>query len=360
MADSVALARTTMDLCRIPSVTGDEKAICDHVERRLAALPAHFGVLSRHSHSLVLRPHGPKKDRPLVVLAGHFDTVPPHQDRPVAIVGQDWLEGTGASDMKSALAVMLHLVEDLDPAALPVDLGLCFYEREEGPYRDNYLGTLLQVEPFLANADLVVCMEPTDNRVEVGAVGCIHATLTFEGKRAHSGRPWQGINAVHRAAPLLTRLASAEPVDVQFHGLPFREVSAITIVSQTGTRNVVPDRFEMNLNYRFAPGKTLEQAEQDVYDLVAGEARVEFTDLSPSGHVCLDNPLANGLVRRTGDPLPKQAWTDVARFSQIGVDAINCGPGAGTQAHQANEGVTVAAIAASYDLVADWLAAPTR
>lgn len=356
-SDARALAQTTATLCRIPSVTGDEGALCDHVEARLRKLAPDRGRLRRSSHSLILLPH--RTGRPLVFLAGHLDTVPARQDREVNIEG-DWLEGCGASDMKSALAVMLHLVEDLSPQALGVDLGLVFYELEEGPYLDNYLGVLLEEEPALREAGLVVCMEPTDNRVEVGCLGCIHATLEFEGKRAHSARPWQGSNAVHAAGPLLQRLAAMPPADHVYGGLTFRETASITMVRATGTRNIVPAHFEMNLNYRFAPHKSLAEAQQDVVDLVAGDARITFTDLSPSGRVCLDNPLNRGLLRRTGAPLPKLAWTDVARFSQIGVDAVNCGPGAGAQAHQHNEGVSVAAIARSYALVRDWLGAPNE
>ncbi len=350
----MTLLDTTIALCRISSVTGDEGEVCDHVQARLNRLPAARGVVVRHSHSLVLRP--PRRAGvPLVVLAGHLDTVPPRQDRPVGVHQADWLEGCGASDMKSALAVMLHLVEDLDPADLPVDLGLCFYEKEEGPYDDNFLGPLLDLEPFLGEAALVVCMEPTSNKVQMGSVGSIHATLTFEGRRAHSARPWQGDNAVYKAAPLLTRLAETAPREVEFGPLVFREVASITMVREGGTRNVVPDSFVINLNYRFAPGKSMDAACDDVRALVAGEAEIEFTDLSPSGRVCLGNPLAEALVARCGAPEPKQAWIDVARFSEIGVDAINCGPGDGAQAHQRNEGVAVSAIDESYRLMRDWL-----
>jgi succinyl-diaminopimelate desuccinylase len=354
--DLEALAATALALCQIPSVIGNEEAICNWVQARLGRLPSERGELVRHSHSLVLKPN--RRDGcPLVILAGHLDTVPERQDRPASING-DWLEGCGASDMKSALAVMIHLIEDLDTRQLPVDLGLVLYEREEGPYEENYLGPLLELEPFLSQAELVVCMEPTDNRVEVGCLGCIHATLTFEGQRAHSARPWQGSNAVHKAGPLLIRLGQLKPVEVLFEGLAFTESSSITMVEGVGARNVIPDHFSMNLNYRFAPGKSLEQAQQDVLDSVNGEATVTFTDISPSGRVCLDNPLVQGLVARTGAALPKLAWTDVARFSVLGTDAVNCGPGAGAQAHQRNEGVSLAAVLQSYHLIRDWLQRP--
>ena len=347
------LAATTLDLCRIASVTGQEAELATWVERRLHRLPVAAGHVRRWSNSLILEPLR-RPGRPLVLLVGHLDTVPPRQDRPPNLVG-DWLEGCGASDMKCSLAVMLHLVEELPLQSLPVDVGLVFYEREEGPFEENYLGPLLAQEPFLGEAALAVCMEPTDNRVQVGCLGAIHATVTFSGRRAHSARPWQGENAVHKAGPLLTRLGGLAPRDVAFGPVTFREVAAITMVQATGTRNVVPDAFSVNLNYRFAPGKTLDQAQAEVLDLVGEGAHVAFTDLSPSGRVSLDNPLVSDLVRRTGPPEPKQAWTDVARFSAIGVDAVNFGPGQGAQAHQCNEGVAVSEIWKGYEVVRDWL-----
>ena len=355
MTVSTRLGQTTAELCEIPSVTGDEAALCDAVQARLGRLDPNRGQLVRHSHSLVLHPLR-RPSVPLVYLAGHLDTVPPRQDQPVHIDG-DWLSGCGASDMKSGLAVMLHLVEELAPADLGVDLGLVFYEREEGPYRENYLRVLLEREPQLHQADLCVCLEPTDNAVEMGCMGTLHATLTFEGRRAHSARPWQGHNAVHAAGPLLARLGAAEPRDVQLGPLVFREVMSITMVTGTGVRNVVPDRFEMNLNYRFAPDRSLASAQQEVLGLVGDDARVCFTDLSPSGAVCGSNPLARRLTELTeAPPRPKQAWTDVAQFTLNGIDAVNCGPGSGAQAHQRNEGVSVAAIARGYQLLRAWLA----
>jgi succinyl-diaminopimelate desuccinylase len=348
------LAQTTLELCGIASVTGNEKEICDWVQNRFVA-HAQWQV-TRHKDSIFVSPHDRRENKSLVILAGHLDTVPPRQDRPPNIQG-DWLEACGASDMKGALAVMLHLAETLKIDALPVDLALAFYGEEEGAYERNQLRLLLDQEPLLHQAALVICMEPTDNSVQVGCVGGIHATLTFSGRRAHSARPWQGENAIHAAGPLLNRLRQQERRAVSFGPLTFYEVATVTMAHKTGTRNVVPDEFQLNLNYRFAPGKTLEQGQQDIIDLIDGECDVTFRDLAPSGHTCLDNPLLRSLLAKTGDPEPKQAWTDVAQFSAIGIDAVNCGPGAPAQAHQQNEGIRIQALGESYDLLAGWLAA---
>jgi succinyl-diaminopimelate desuccinylase len=355
-ADPRALGERTLALCRIPSPIGQEAALADHVE---AWARAHFGQgqVLRHSHSLVL---GNLDDpRPAVALVGHLDTVPPHPTDGAPRIEGDRLFGLGASDMKGGLAVMMALAEDLPRAALPVNLVLVLYEREEGPYLENGLQPLLETVPALRRLRFAVAMEPTDNVVQVGCVGSLHATVHFSGRSAHSARPWQGENAVHKAGPLLAELLALAPREVVQGGFTFREVASITRADGGRARNVVPDAFTLNLNYRFAPGKTLEAAQKDVLALVAGRAQVTFTDLSPSGRVCDDNPFFRALLDRTGLPAEsKQAWTDVARLGLFGVDAVNFGPGETAQAHQANESAKVAALGVAYEKLSAFLAAP--
>jgi len=241
--------------------------------------------------------------------------------------------------MKGALAVMLALAEDLDSQSLPIRPAYVFYDKEEGPYVDNGLEPLYAEHgAILDSMDLAICMEPTCSTVQMGCTGTLHATVRVEGKRAHSARPWQGENAIHKAGPLLSELLERAPVDVYRGDLLFREVITATVARSPEARNVVPDFFEINLNYRFAPGKSLEQAQQDILDLVADRAKVEFTDLCPSGEACVDNGHVKRLLEQTGAAVePKQAWTDVARLQGWGIDAINYGPGESAQAHQRNE-----------------------
>lgn len=351
------LAERTLALCRIKSPIGDERELADHVE---AWARAHFPPreLFRHSHSLVLGDVA-RTDRPTVALVGHLDTVPGHgTDGPARIEG-DRLFGLGASDMKGGLAVMMALAEALPRETLPVNLALVLYEREEGPYLENGLGPLLQKVPGLRNVRFGIALEPTDNVVQVGCVGSVHATLRFDGKSAHSARPWQGQNAVHLAGPLLAELLGRPRGEVKVGAFDFYEVFSVTRAMGGRARNVVPDAFELNLNYRFAPGKTLEQAQEDVRALVGNRAAVEFTDLSPSGRVCDDNPFFQSLLRVTGLPAEsKQAWTDVAQLAANGIDAVNFGPGETAQAHQANESASVAALMKAFEALAAFLCAP--
>jgi succinyl-diaminopimelate desuccinylase len=334
------LAERTLGLCRIPSPIGQEAALADFVE---AWARAHFAPneVLRRSHSLVLgRTDDP---RPSLALVGHLDTVPPHeQDGPPRLEG-DRVYGRGASDMKGGLAVMMALAEALPRAELPLNLLFVLYEREEGPFEESGLGPLLDEVAGLRRVKLAIALEPTDGAVQVGCVGSVHATLRFAGKSAHSARPWQGQNAIHLAGPLLAELLGRSPREVEEGGFRFFEVFSITRAQGGRARNVVPDAFELNLNYRFAPGKTLEQAQQDVRALVAGRAEVTFTDLAPSGRVCAHNPWLRRLLEVSGaQAQAKQAWTDVARLSAAGIDAVNFGPGETAQAHQANESAPIA------------------
>ena len=333
------LAERTRALCAIPSVIGDERALCDALEtwaRRVFTVDE----VRRVNHSLVL---GNLADpRPTVALVGHLDTVPRHPEDRAPRIENGRVFGLGASDMKGGLAVMMALAEQLPRAALPVNLALVLYEREEGPYADNGLEPVFAAVPELSEIALAICLEPTDGELQVGCVGSLHATLTFTGRSAHSARPWHGENAIHKAGELLAELHRRERVPVRVGGLEFFEVVSATHAEGGRARNVVPERFALNLNVRFAPGKTIEQAEAELRSFIAGRANIEITDRSPSGRVCLENSHVQRFIRATAAKVAsKQAWTDVARFGVRGVDAVNFGPGETGQAHQANESAPI-------------------
>jgi succinyl-diaminopimelate desuccinylase len=341
-------------LCSIPSVTGDEAAIAGVIQEWLR--DAGLDV-ERRSNNVLAR--GPRRQKPLVLLVGHSDTVPPSpQDRGVHREGGR-LYARGAADMKSGLAVMVGLARDLDLAQLPYDVAFVVYEREEGPILANGLGPLLQEVPWLHEAALAFVLEPSDNNVQIGAMGTLHATLLFHGKAAHSARPWQGENAIHKAVPVLEALAKRPIDDVDVAGFRFREVMSATIAKGGLARNVIPDRFELNVNYRFSPARTVEDARREVEALAAGHADVEITDLAPSGKVIGANALYEKFLAKTRVSVTgKQAWTDVAQLTRAGIDAVNFGPGNQAQAHQAGEYVDLALLDQSYALFRTFLSAP--
>lgn len=335
------LVERLITLVKIDSVIGDEKPICEYLLKEFSDKPYR---VTRVGESFALYPaHRDSSSRKLVALVGHLDTVPPSADNPPRIEG-DRLYGLGAADMKSGLAIMWQLIEAPEPAAA-YDLAFIFYHGEEGPYADSGLGPLLAAVDWLDEVALAICLEPSDNRLQLGCLGTLHAEVSFVGRAAHSARPWQGENAIHKAAGLLQRLTEVESRDVKFGDLLYREVVSATLASGGSARNVVPDRFTLNLNFRFAPDRSLPEAQRFIEQLVEGQAELRFTDLAPSGAIPQGNAALDALIAVCGEPpQSKQAWTDVARLSAAGVPAVNLGPGEGAQAHQPNESTSIATL----------------
>ncbi len=350
---AISLEETLLWLCSIPSPIGEEKELCDAVQERLGRLKLPSPI-RRYGHSIVV-PLVRRSPEPAwhVALVGHLDTV--RTENGPARVDAGRVFGAGAADMKSGLAIMIVIAETLG-AMSAADLTLVFYAREEGPYAENELGPVLEQDPELRNVDLAVCLEPSDNRLHLGCCGSIHATVTFQGKTGHSARPWEGENAITKAAGLLDRLAVLAPIDHVIDGHTYRTTTTATLANGGRGRNVVPDVFTLNLNHRFAPDTTLDQAKADVVALVRDEARVEFTDLAPAAKPNASHPLVTRLVDAGVRSIePKQAWTDVARFSALGVAAVNFGPGENAQAHQKNESTDLALLFQGYRILYSWL-----
>jgi succinyl-diaminopimelate desuccinylase len=338
------LAERTLALVDIPSVSRTEAEAMSYVRSELPLEP----VWS--SEDVLFATSKRTEGRPLVVLAGHVDTVPAQHNLPGRIENGTVI-GLGASDMKGGVAVMLELACWAVDAELDLDLGFLFFTREELPAEASPVPDFLRSCPEATEAALVVVLEPTDNELHVGCVGNLSAGLTFRGASAHSARPWTGENAIHKAAATLAPLAELEPLDVEVDGLVFREVVSVVAIEGGIADNVVPDRCLAGLNYRYAPGRTREQAEARVRAL-AGDADVEILGNSPPAHVVVDRPLVERL-RHAGELAvrPKQAWTPVAQFAEVGLDAVNFGPGATRYAHRADEQVETAELVRTYEVL---------
>ncbi len=347
------LAETLLWLCRIPSPIGEEAALCDAIAARLLKVSL-AAPLRRYGNSLVA-PLTRGSRGPHVALAGHLDVVRTEHDAPPRLEGER-LYGPGAADMKSGLALMLDLAEN--GARPPVDLTLVFYAREEGPFEENELGPVLGADPDLRHADIAVALEPSDNKLQLGCGGSVHATVRFHGQTAHSARPWQGENAIHKAAAFLARLGALAPEQSEIDGLSWTRVTSATLAHGGRARNIVPDAFELNVNHRFGPDRTLDQAKAHVIELVGDEAEVQFVDLSPAAPPLRDHPLVQALADSGVVSVePKQAWTDVARFAALGIAAANFGPGVQAQAHQRNEWTLLPPLVTGQDILHRWLAA---
>ncbi|HEX8392482.1 MAG TPA: succinyl-diaminopimelate desuccinylase [Longimicrobium sp.] len=349
------LARLTLELCSIPSETCHEAQIASWVQARCAAAAGPHAV-TRLGNSVLCEPFGrdERPGQPTIALVGHTDTVKCAEEQPYEI-RDGRVYGCGASDMKAGIAVMLALLDrwrELEHGR-PVWI---FYDGEEGPAHGNGLGPVL-ASGALPAIDFAFILEPTDRGVQPGCMGLIHATVTIPGVRAHSARPWQGQNALYNAIPFLQKLRDWGRREVRFGDLSFYEVIVATAAATHNSRNVVPDALDLNVNFRFAPGNTAESAEAELRALAGPECIVTVTDTAPAGDVYADHPLIADWCRREQlAVLPKQAWTDVARFTTNGIPAVNFGPGETGQAHQAGEWASIDSLEHCYGALRRWFA----
>jgi succinyl-diaminopimelate desuccinylase len=340
----VNLADDLVGLIGVPSPTGEEEALCNALARRLSP---RYGAdaLLRVGNSLVVGRPGPGTN---ISLYGHLDTVPA-QGNAVPSIDRGRVFGVGASDMKSGLAVMLALLEDPQVAAGPCRLNAVFYDKEEGPAADNGLEEVLDTVGWLRGASLAIVLEPTDLELQLGCQGSLNARVTFLGEPAHSARPWLGVNAISRAGEWLAAMHRRQPTPVIVAGLEFREVMSVTTARGGVASNVIPARFDLNLNYRFPPNLSLEEAEARLREAAAPADEVELVDRAPAGAIPEGNPHLERLARVTGARrTAKQGWTDVARLTRRGIPAVNYGPGEVALCHRADESVAVAAMESAF------------
>jgi succinyl-diaminopimelate desuccinylase len=347
---TVDTVRLTEDLVNIESVSRNEKALADEVEQALAGL-RHLHV-QRFGNTVVARTDLGRDER--VVIAGHIDTVPLNGNLP-ARRDDESLHGLGACDMKSGCAVALRLA-----ATVPEpnrDLTFVFYECEEIEAEFNGLYLLSRSNPELLEADFAILMEPSDAVVEAGCQGTLRVDVLVRGERAHSARSWKGVNAIHRAAEVIARLNAYEPRRPVIDGLEYHEGLNAVFVSGGVAGNVLPDECRVSVNYRFAPDRSEEEAAAHVREVFEG-FEVEVCDSAPAAMPGLGVPAAAAFVEAVGGTVnPKFGWTDVARFSTLGVPAVNFGPGDPHLAHKAEEFVPVEHIRRVERQMRAWLGA---
>lgn len=375
------------DIMNQYSVSDDEGPLTDQVETYLNQLP-HLTV-RRHGDTVVASTDLGRERR--VILAGHLDTVPVidnfpprwlepgdpliREDIAAAYPGERVMWGRGATDMKASDAVLLYLAANVTNPKY--DLTYVFYDHEEVTADKNGLRKVVESHPDWIQGDFAVIGEPTDCGIEGGCNGTIRFDVITHGVAAHSARAWMGSNAIHKAAPILNALNAYKPQDVTVDGLVYREGVNATLISGGKGTNVIPDECRVHVNYRFAPDKTIAQAKALMMGEDAGaqlgngehEATggmfagfgIEMKDESPSARPGMDAPLAVSLAAlvkdRTGrDPQAKLGWTDVARFAQLGIPAVNLGAGSPLLAHKHDEQVAASELTRMASILLDWLA----
>jgi succinyl-diaminopimelate desuccinylase len=346
------VAELTRVICDIESVSGNEKALADAIEAALRKY-SHLEVI-RDGDAVVARTNQNKGSR--VVIAGHIDTVPVANNLPVQMLSMEReqvLYGRGTVDMKAGVAVQLKLAATI--AQPNRDVTWIFYDHEEVESSKNGLGRLAKSHPDLLNASFAILCEPTSAQVEGGCNGTMRVELRFSGLKAHSARPWMGKNAIHAAAETLQILSAYVPAEVSVDGLIYREsLSAVLITGGIAT-NVIPDTCTVSVNYRFAPSKSATDAEAHLREIFP-DVELVVVDVAEGARPGLDQPEAASFVAATKtSPKPKYGWTDVARFSALGIPAVNFGPGDPAKAHADDEAVPVSQIYACESALRAWL-----
>jgi succinyl-diaminopimelate desuccinylase len=346
-ASSVELTRR---LCDIESVSGNEGMIADAIAASLAGA-GHLELI-RDGDAIVARTNLGRDKR--VVIAGHIDTVPVNANLPVREEG-GFLIGRGTVDMKGGVAVALKLAAELSAPA--VDVTWIWYDHEEVDSRLNGLGRLASARPDLLVGDFAILGEPTGATVEGGCNGTARIDILLHGVRAHSARAWVGHNAIHDAAGVLAILAAYQPAEIEVDGLVYREGLNAVGISGGVAGNVIPDEAVVSINYRFAPSRSGDDAIAHLRDVFAGYD-MEVTDIAEGARPGLDAALAQQFLAAVGGvATPKYGWTDVARFSALGIPAVNYGPGDPLKAHADDERVAVTEIVACERGLRAWLTA---
>jgi succinyl-diaminopimelate desuccinylase len=346
------LAERTLELVNIPSESLHEEAVRGHVR---SLVPAGWAA-ETELEDAALYVGDRRAETPLVVLAGHYDTVPAQGNIPGRIA-DGAVHGLGATDMKGGLAVAIELARDLAAGPAPrYDLALLLFGREELPQEHNPLPELFARSELVHETALAVLLEPTDGAIQAGCLGSMNIRLTFLGRSGHSARPWLADNAIDHAVKTLLGVAQHERREALIGGLSFFEVLSVTRLNAGIADNVIPDVAVAHLNFRYPPDRTPDGAEEHVRSLFGEDADVEIAGNAAPGAVATGSPLVGALLAAGATGIePKQAWTNVADFTAAGIDAVNFGPGHPPLAHARDEHVRLDALVHAYETLRRFL-----
>ena len=342
------LSKLTLDLVNISSVSKDEKSIADSIAEALKKI-GHLKI-TRVNNSIVAQTNFGNKQR--VVIAGHIDTVPANNNFPGKINNSEVI-GLGSVDMKSGIAVALKLASEITSSNY--DVTYLFYESEEIETKFNGLELITKQQKDLLDCDFAILMEPTNGILEVGCQGSLRFEVSTSGKRSHSARWWNGENAIHKTNKILEILNNYKSREPEIDGHKFREGLQAVKVNGGIAGNVVPDSVTISINHRFAPDTSIDQATQNMKTLFK-DFNFQLVDAANAAPTGLSNPLIKEFVSNIGKNIaPKFGWTDVARFANAGIPAINFGPGDPNLAHHPEEKVLISQIIDVYESLKKWL-----
>lgn len=332
---------------------GEERPLISRLADELRALGGH-GVeeVEVGDHAYVYARFG--GDRPALLLNAHVDTVPansgytapPH----LLVQREQRLYGLGAADTKGAIAAILDALAAGRPRR-PV--GVLFSGDEERG--QTCISAFLESEAARGIERAIVC-EPTRCRVGVRHRGIGAVTVALEGPGGHSSRVDEIANPIAllaRAAVALDEMGAA----ARGHGPRGFEGICLNVAALDGglAFNVVPTRATLSFSLRPAPGANIHdllgEAERRVRAAVAPHQPTWTVATANSPFETRDlaafRPLLGDAASR---PIDLGFWTEAARLSEKGIDAVVFGPGGIEQAHAADEYVELSELESARDL----------
>ena len=338
---------TLQKLINISSVTGDEILILDFIEEFLSK-NNFSGELIRNDGGIIAIP---KNSSQKIALVGHVDTVPLSKTQKLKFDDIDLISGRGSVDMKGGISIILHSLVEVNQDIIGV-----FYTAEEGPYEMNGLGELMPTILSNKNLEFSIILEPTNCEIELGCLGTLNANIKLKGIAAHSARPWVGENPIYKIGDISKKVSDNEITLLDIEGLEFKQVLSITKVSSGIANNVIPDEAILNVNFRFSPEMTNDDAQNFINNMFSEFGEIEITSSSEGAMPNIENSNIKNFISSTGlSPNPKQAWTDIARFYSHGIASVNFGPGDPLLAHTADEHVSKKQLLESYELLMNFL-----
>lgn len=289
-------------------------------------------------------------DWPGLVLSGHLDVVPADEpqwrDDPFRMrVDGDRLVGRGATDMKGFIAAALSLAPAWAAARLdaPIHFALS-YDEESGCRGAPHL--IARMPDLCAPPEGCVVGEPTKLSPVLRHKGKAAVRICAKGLSGHSARPDQGVNAIHRLAPMIALAAQladagrdAGARDDAFEP-PWTTVQ-IGVISGGTAVNIIPDRAEMLVEARAIAAEDPRDVLAPLLEAAARAEGVEATFISdyPGFAIGADHPFTVRVAASAPGPVVASVayGAEAGLFARAGIPTVICGPGDMARGHRAEE-----------------------
>ncbi|MFN4336370.1 MAG: M20 family metallopeptidase [Candidatus Nitrosocaldus sp.] len=358
-----------LELIRMPSRNppGEERC-AEYIYLRLKELGMHTMLLYepfKDRPQVIAYPSNIRAEDAIILLNGHIDTVPEGSieewsvDPFSGIVKDGYIYGRGSSDMKSALAVMMHICKIVEDAR--VILSFAIGEERAEPGTSTMLKHLYGMGIDRIKHGIV--MEPTSLRIAACQMGALWFRVTIKGKAAHASIPTAGTNAIVRACKVVDALGSyvmsIEARKGSYDGYATNNSicsciprCSVTMIEGGVKENVIPDECSLTIDRRIAPYEDRSDVIGEIkalLDLHAGDYRMEvIAERSP---VRIDE--SSMLVSRLSSILASiginsnpSSWcfpgsTDNEYIVREGIESIVWGPGSIEQAHAVDEHISI-------------------